>query len=472
VFFSNTPSPAALAALTGTRHSVYWLDRGDRPAAAERLVGTEKADLLVVGGGFTGLWTALLAKQADAGRDVVLVEGGRIAEGATGRNGGFVSSSLTHGIANGFDRWPDDMPALLRLGAENLDAIERTVAELGIDCDFVRSGELDVAVDPHHVPALEEAAAQAGRLGADLQVLDASEVRARVNSPSYLGGTFDAHGVALVDPAKLAWGLRRACLDLGVRIFERTPIQGLSARGDHVIAAGEKGLIRADRLALATNAYPPLLKRLKHYVVPVYDYVLMTEPLTDQQWASIGWSGREGISDAGNQFHYYRTTDDGRILWGGYDAVYHPGNGFGPQFEHSQESYERLAGHFLQTFPDLAGIRFSNAWGGAIDTCSRFSAFWGTAFGGKAAYVAGYTGLGVGASRFGAATMLDLLDDRSTERTELEMVRTKPIPFPPEPIRTWGIRLTTSSLQKADERDGQRDTWLRTLDRVGLGFDS
>jgi glycine/D-amino acid oxidase-like deaminating enzyme len=472
VFFSNTPSPAALAALTSTRHSVYWLDRGDRPAAAERLVGTENADLLVVGGGFTGLWTALLAKQADARRDVVLVEGGRIAEGATGRNGGFVSSSLTHGIANGFDRWPDDMPALLRLGAENLDAIERTVAELGIDCDFVRSGELDVAVDPHHVPALEGAAAQAGRLGAGLQVLDASEVRARVNSPSYLGGTFDAHGVALVDPARLAWGLRQACLDLGVRIFERTPIQGLSARSDHVIATADKGIIRADRLALATNAYPPLLKRLKHFVVPVYDYVLMTEPLTDQQWASIGWSGREGISDAGNQFHYYRTTDDGRILWGGYDAVYHPGNGFGPQFEHSRESYERLAGHFLQTFPDLAGIRFSNAWGGAIDTCSRFSAFWGTAFGGKAAYVAGYTGLGVGASRFGAATMLDLLDDRSTERTELEMVRTKPIPFPPEPMRRWGIRLTTSSLQKADERDGQRDMWLRTLDRVGLGFDS
>ena len=202
--------------------------------------------------------------------------------------------------------------------------------------------------------------------------------------------------------------------------------------------ASRRGLIRAQRVALATNAYPPLLRRLKHYVVPVYDYVLVTDPLTDEQWSRIGWSGREGISDTGNQFHYYRTTEDGRILWGGYDAIYHSGNGFGPQYDHNRESYERLAEHFLQTFPQLRGIGFSHAWGGAIDTCSRFSAFWGTAHEGRVAYVAGYTGLGVGASRFGAATMLDLLDGRTTERTELEMVRTKPLPFPPEPVRSLG----------------------------------
>ncbi len=183
-------------------------------------------------------------------------------------------------------------------------------------------------------------------------------------------------------------------------------------------------------MALATNAYPPLLRRLTHYVVPVYDYVLVTDPLTDAQWSQLGWTGREGVSDTGNQFHYYRTTEDGRILWGGYDAIYHSGNGFGPQYDHNRESYERLAEHFLQTFPQLRGIGFSHAWGGAIDTCSRFSAFWGTAHDGRVAYVAGYTGLGVGASRFGAATMLDLLDGRTTERTELEMVRTQAAAVP------------------------------------------
>ena len=218
--------------------------------------------------------------------------------------------------------------------------------------------------------------------------------------------------------------------------------------------------------------HPPLLRRLRHYVVPVYDYVLMTEPLTDAQWASLGWSGREGVSDAGNQFHYYRATSDGRILWGGYDAIYHPRSGFGPQYEHSRPSYERLAEHFLQTFPQLRGVRFSHAWGGAIDTCSRFTAFWGTAHDGRMAYVTGYTGLGVGASRFGALTMLDLLDARETERTSLQMVRTKPLPFPPEPMRTWGIRATTASLQRSDESEGRRNLWLRSLDRLGLGFDS
>ncbi len=470
--FSNSPSPDAIAALTRTRLAPYWLDRAERPAPADALVGAERTDLLVVGAGFTGLWTALLAKQADPGRDVVLVEGGRAADGASGRNGGFVAASLTHGFANGMERWPDEMPTLLRLGRDNLDAIEKAIGDLGIECDFVRTGELDVALEPYQLDGLRQHAAEAAAMGQDVVLLSAEEVRARVDSPTYLGATFDADGVALVDPARLAWGLRRACLEAGVRLFERTPIDSIAGRDGHVVATSRRGLVRAERVALATNAYPPLLRRLKHYVVPVYDYVLVTEPLTDAQWSRLGWSGREGISDTGNQFHYYRTTEDGRILWGGYDAIYHSGNGFGPQYDHNRESYERLAEHFLQTFPQLRGIGFSHAWGGAIDTCSRFSAFWGTAHQGRVAYVAGYTGLGVGASRFGAATMLDLVDGRTTERTELEMVRSKPLPFPPEPARSLGISWTTTALQRADANGGRRNLWLKTLDRMGLGFDS
>jgi glycine/D-amino acid oxidase-like deaminating enzyme len=472
VQFRNDPGPDAIASLADTRHSVYWLDRSERPASAPKLVGSERADLLVVGAGFTGLWAALLAKQADPERDVVLVEGGRTAVGASGRNGGFVASSLTHGFSNGMERWPDDMPALLRLGRENLDAIEKAISDHGIDCDFVRSGELDVALEPHQLEGLSRHAAAAAAMGEDVTLLSAQDVRARLDSPAFLGASLDRDGVALVDPARLAWGLRRACIEAGVRVFERSPILGIATRDGQVEATSREGVVIADRVALATNAYPPLLRRLSHYVVPVYDYMLVTEPLTDQQWAAIGWSGREGVSDSGNQFHYFRTTQDGRILWGGYDAIYNAHNGFGPKYDHNRESYERLAEHFLQTFPQLAGIRFSHAWGGAIDTCSRFSAFWGTAHGGRVGYVAGYTGLGVGASRFGAATMLDLIDGRTTEATQLEMVRSKPLPFPPEPIRSWGIGLTTSALQKADAQGGRRNLWLRTLDRIGLGFDS
>jgi glycine/D-amino acid oxidase-like deaminating enzyme len=402
---------------------------------------------------------------------VLLVEGGRIASGASGRNGGFAAATLTHGLRNGLERWPDEMPSLLRLGQENLDAIEETVTARGIACDFARVGELDVAVEEHQVGVVDEVARAAAALGQDLGVLDGAAVRARLDSPLYLAGTLDARGVALVDPARLAWGLADACRDLGVRIHEQSPVTGITATSGHVTAALRRGIVRAERMVLATNAYPPLLRRVARFVVPVYDYAIVTEPLTDAQWTAIGWSGREGVSDLGNQFHYYRVTPDGRILWGGYDAVYHPGNGFGPQFEHSRPAYERLAEHFLVTFPQLRGVRFTHAWGGAIDTCSRFSAFWGTAHGGRTAYAAGFTGSGVAPSRFAAQVMLDLLDGRETERTALAMVRSKPMPFPPEPLRRWGIALTTASLRAADE-SGRRNLWLRTLDAAGMGFDS
>ena len=198
----------------------------------------------------------------------------------------------------------------------------------------------------------------------------------------------------------------------------------------------------------------------------------MTEPLTAAQRESIGWYGRQGISDAGRQFHYSRTTVDGRILWGGYDAIYHWNNGFGPHLETDRGSFARLATHFFQAFPQLKGLGFTHAWGGAIDTCARFSPFWGTAHHGKTAYVMGYTGLGVGASRFGARVMLDILDEKKTERTALEMVRTKPMPFPPEPLRSIGIHFTRWSIDQADKHQGRENFWLRAMNWLGLGFDS
>jgi glycine/D-amino acid oxidase-like deaminating enzyme len=276
----------------------------------------------------------------------------------------------------------------------------------------------------------------------------------------------------MVNPARLAWGLRKACLDLGVRLHEHTPVTALEEDGNVISARTPHGQVQARRVALATNAFPPLLKRLSSYIVPVYDYALVTEPLTSAQWKSIGWQGREGVGDCGNLFHYYRTTADGRILWGGYDAIYHWNNGFDRRYEKNPEAFGRLAEHFFQTFPQLDGLRFSHAWGGAIDTSSRFNAFWGTAHAGRTAYVLGYTGLGVGASRFGAQVMLDLLDGKENERTQLEMVRTKPMPFPPEPLRSAVIGLTQRSLDHADRNRGRRNLWLRTLDWMGLGFDS
>jgi glycine/D-amino acid oxidase-like deaminating enzyme len=426
----------------------------------------------VVGGGYTGLWTALLAKEADPARDVVVLEGRTVGWAASGRNGGFCAASLTHGADNGLSRFPSDVPALERLGRENLDAIEATVARYGIDCDFHRPGALDVATEPHQVEWVADAAETLKSLGHDAVFLDRDDVRAEVDSPTYLAACWDRSDTALVDPARLAWGLRAACESQGVRILENSAISSLDRDGSGVRLRGEHGSVRAARVVLATNAFPALLRRVRPYVVPVYDYVLMTEPLSEAQRASIGWGNRQGIGDVANQFHYYRLSRDGRILWGGYDAIYHWRNGLRDELDQRPQTFDLLADQFFETFPQLAGLRFTHRWGGAIDTSTRFFAFQRTAMSGRVAYSVGYTGLGVGATRFGARTMLDLLDGRRTEATTLAAQRARPLPFPPEPLKWAGIELTRRELARADRNAGRRGSWLRLLDRLGLGFDS
>jgi glycine/D-amino acid oxidase-like deaminating enzyme len=466
-------TPWHLQALATAAPTPYWLDRADAPAATPSLVGPAEADLLIVGGGFTGLWAAIQALQDDPSRDVVVLEGDRVGWGASGRNGGFLEASITHGEENGRSRWPEEYETLHRLGNESYAGLRETLDRHAIECSFEETGVIAVAREAHEIEWLIDGAEEAAKVGDEAVWLDRDQMRAEVDSPTYVGGLWVKTGRALVDPARLAWELRRVALELGARLYEHTAVTRLRDDGALVLAETAHGHVRARRCVLATNAYPPLLRRIGAYVVPVYDYVLMTEPLTDEQQASIGWRRRQGLADCTNQFHYYRQTDDGRILWGGYDAVYHFRNGFGPSYEQRAATHEMLARQFFDTFPQLAGsLRFSHRWGGAIDTCSRFSVFFGTAHRGKTAYAAGYTGLGVGATRFGARVALDLADGRETEATRTEFVRSKPVPFPPEPLRYAGITLTRHELARADRNGGQRGLWLRALDRVGLGFDS
>jgi len=469
--YSNNVRKETRKSLVNATHKPFWLDDPLRPDPQPDLTTQISTDLLVIGAGFSGLWTALLAKEENPSRDVVIVEGGEIATGASGRNGGFMDSSITHGFSNGLSRWPKELPALLAIGLQNLKEIEETLDRYHIDCDYIRTGDIDLATDPHHIQEMLEELDESAPFNVNFQFMDHDEIQKVIKSPIVIGG-IKRPDTALVNPAHLAWGLRKACLGLGVQIFENSPVMRLEEEGDLVLAYTPHGIVRAQRVALATNAFPPLLKHLSYYVVPVYDYVLMTEPLTTAQRDSIGWHGREGLSDASRQFHYTRTTKDGRILWGGYDAVYYWNNGFGEHLENSQVMFERLAEHFFQTFPQLEGIQFSHAWGGAIDTCSRFAPFWGTVHGGKTAYSMGFTGLGVGATRFGANVMVDVLYNRKSERTELEFVRTKPLPFPPEPLRSIGINLTRWSMDQADRNGGRENLWLKTMDWLGLGFDS
>ncbi|HVC41572.1 MAG TPA: FAD-dependent oxidoreductase [Candidatus Saccharimonadales bacterium] len=459
-------------ALRDAAPAVFWLDDPEAPRPEPRLEGRIECDLAVVGGGFTGLWSALLARERNPALDVVVLEARQCAAAASGRNGGFCDASLTHGFANGLSRFSGELDALERLGVENLDAIQSTVRGHRIDCDFERTGMIDVATAPWQYAELIEVAEAMRAHGYRVDILEPGAMRAEVASPSYRGGLWIHDRTAILNPARLAWGLRRACLDAGVRIHEDSAVVRLTPETERIRLTTAHGSVGARRVALATNADRPLLARLRPFILPVYDYVLVTEPLTTVQLASIGWAHRQGIGDSGNQFHYYRLTADSRILWGGYDAIYHFGNRIDVALEQRAKTFDKLAAHFFATFPQLSEVRFTHRWGGAIDTCSRFCAFWGTSNDGRVAYALGYTGLGVGASRFGAQVMLDLLEGRRSERTALRMVRTRPLPFPPEPLRSGVVQLTRWSLDRADRNGGHRNLWLRALDLAGLGFDS
>lgn len=452
--------------LRGSVLRPLWLDTPDRPDPRPTLTdaGREEVDLVVVGGGFTGLWTALRAVERRPGIRVVLLERDRIAEHATGRNGGFCEASLTHGEGNGRSRWPEEYDHLERLGLRNLDEIEQTVARYDIDCGWARGGQLSVATRPHEVAALEP----------DVPgFLDAAAVRALVDSPTYLAGRLAAEECAVIDPARLAWGLARVAEEHGVRIAEHTPVTGLrrSWPGRGVEVATPLCDLRARQVVLATNVFPGPLRRTRWDVVPVYDYVLATEPLTRAQLASLRWDPAIGVADSGNRFHYYRITPDHRILWGGYDAIYHYGRSISAAHDDRAATFAVLARNFADTFPQLRGVRFTHRWSGVIDTSTRFCASYGTAMGGRVAHALGFTGLGVGASRFAADVMLDLLEGEPTERTSLRMVRERALPFPPEPLTWIGVQATRWSLAREDAT-GRRNRWLRSLDALGLGFDS
>ncbi len=467
VFERLAPDPRLVDdALAGVVDRCFWQDDAPVPGRPA-LRGDHTADLVVVGGGYTGLWTAVRAKERDPGRRVVLLEARRLGWAASGRNGGFCSESLTHGEDNGRQRWPEEYDVLARLGRENLLGIEKTVARHGMDVDLERTGEISVAVEPHQVAWLQEMAADGhGRL------LSREEVRAEVDSPTYLAG-YLADDTALVHPVKLVRELGRVASDLGVELFEDSPVTRLDAgRSGPVTVVTDRGSVRADRVALGTNVFPALLRRHRAFTIPVYDYAVMTEPLTAEQKAAIGWGDRQGMDDLANHFHYYRLSADDRILFGGYDAVYRFGKRVRADHEHRPESHRRLVSHLLTTFPQLEGVRVSHRWAGPIDTSTRFCAFYALAKQGRVAHAAGFTGLGVGATRFAADVLLDLLAGERTERTELEMVRRLPVPFPPEPVASVGIQATRWSLARADHRQGRRNLWLRSLDRLGLGFDS
>ncbi|WP_395311502.1 FAD-dependent oxidoreductase [Mycobacterium sp. AMU20-3851] len=447
-----------------------WWDGVQIGARTEPLRGRVRADLVIVGAGYAGLWAAIEALTDHPGRRVVVLEQSWVGAAASGRNGGFVSESLTHGIAHGAAMWPDELDELQRLGRENVEQIAEFLQRNNIDADLRMVGKTTLARTPHQVAALRSAVASYARHGEDVEFLDGDQVRADIHSGAFRGG-LRIHGGGLVDPMALVLGMRRVAEEMGARIFEESAATRITRSGGMLTVRSTHGQVDTTHVVLASNAYRPLLRRLSAWIMPVYDYVLATAPLTADQLASVGWAQNQGLTDAGNQFHYFRRTRDDRIVWGGYDAIYHFGNAVAPELELRDRSHRVLARHFRETFPQLAEVPFTHRWGGVIDTTSRFTPIFGTAFGGRLAYAVGFTGLGVASTRFGARVALDLLSGRETERTRLKAVTGTAVPFPPEPLRWPAVELTRAALAREDET-GRRGILLRTLDRFGVGFNS
>jgi glycine/D-amino acid oxidase-like deaminating enzyme len=451
----------------------YWLRDMDGPST-EPLHGSRTADVAIVGAGFTGLWTAIALTDSDPSLRVVVLEAETIAYGASGRNGGFCEASLTHGLANGIRHFPDELERLEAEGIANLRALIALTREHGIECDLEETGTLALADQPHQAEEFREWVDIAAAHGETLEYLDRDAAREEVHSPLWHAGLYRPPGRdVLLDPVKLCRGLARVAAARGVAIHERSRVTRLERRAGSVRVSTAGGArVAADHVVVATSAYSGWLRRLSPLFVPVYDYALVSEPLTPDQRTAIGWRRRQGLSDANNQFHYFRLTADDRILWGGYDAIYHFGSRVAPELDQRPATFDRLERQFVRAFPQLDGLAFPYRWGGAIDTTSRFTVTFGQTFGGRVTYALGYTGLGVGASRWAAGVVRDFILRPAEDRLRLRIVTSPPVPFPPEPFRYAAVQAVRHELDRADRNEGRRGLLLRTLDQLGIGFDS
>ncbi len=455
----------------------YWLRDASPPGTADPPLGAGEhldADVAIVGGGFTGLWTAIALTDTDPGLRVAVLEMESVAFGASGRNGGFCEASLTHGLANGIRHFPDELERLEHEGIENLQGLIDFTRAHGIDCDLEETGTLALADQPHQVDEFRAWVDEAAEYGERLEFLDGEAARAEVHSPLWHAALYRPPGRdILVDPARLCRGIARVARDRGVRIHERTRVTNVERRAGGVLLTTANGAtVRADHVVVATSAYSGWLRRLSPVFVPVYDYVLVSDPLTPDQRASIGWARRQGLSDSNNQFHYFRLTADERILWGGYDAIHHFGSRVAPELDRRPATFAKLEAQFFRAFPQLDGLAFPYRWGGAIDTTSRFTVTFGQTMGGRVTYALGYTGLGVGASRWAGGVVRDFILRPDEDRLQLRLVSSPPVPFPPEPLRSAVVETVRRELDRADRSEGRRGLILQTLDALGIGFDS
>ncbi len=447
----------------------FWLE-ADPYTAGPPLAGDVSVDVAVIGGGFTGLWTAHFLLQAQPSLKVAIIEREVVGYGASGRNGGFAMTLLSRSLSDlvqGFGA--EAARAAHDAVARSVDAIGQFSATYGVPCDYAKNGFIGVATDESQVPRIEADRRAAEQLGIeDIRYVAGDELRREIQSPLYRCG-LEEKTCALVNPAKLVRGMARVVRQQSGIIFEDTAVLGIQATGNSVDARTARGTVHADKLVLATNAYSVQFPEFRRLLIPLYSYIVLTEPLNEGQWASVGWSGQQGLEDKRTYIHYFRPTADGRILMGGEDAPYYYGSATGVRYDRNPHVFRLLQRDLQTIYPQLKGIRFTHQWGGPVAVTSRFVPTFGTLQGGRVHFGFGYSGHGVAPSHLGGQILCDLVLERQSPLTELCFVRATAIPFPGEPLRYLAVNLARRSLLAQDRKGKPKvDPWtVRMLMRIG-----
>jgi glycine/D-amino acid oxidase-like deaminating enzyme len=457
----------AKLALANTKFTPFWLDNPDRPAAEAKLTAAITTDLLIVGSGFTGLWTAVQAKEQNPDRAIIVIEANTAAIGASGRPGAILSTSLMHGMENSNRLFEKDMEELERLGKENMDQFRDTIEKYNIDCDIEWTGELTVAVGKHGIDDIEGEHKLYVKFGHDAHLLDKKQIQAEINSPLFDGGLWSKKRSGTINPAKMAWGLKRVAKDLGVVFYENTPMLASKTKGQQVFVNTPEGSITANKVILATNAFTKHKKKISTRVAAIRDRIVMTEPLTEAQLAELGWKNRQGIYDTRTQLNYMRLTKDNRVLFGGRLGYFFDNN-TDPEHDKTSEPFIKLVGMLYKTLPALKDIKISHAWSGPIALTTRMAVHYQYYHGGKMIYAGGYSGFGVTASRFASRVALAIVDDVDIPERKLEFSKTVPAWIPPEPFRWIGAKITMYALDTCDAKGGWRIPWLNLVDKMGF----
>jgi glycine/D-amino acid oxidase-like deaminating enzyme len=440
--------------LPGERNSIFWWET-EPVTPGPALRGTERADVCVVGGGYTGLWTAYFLKQAEPALEVAVLERSWAGSGASGHNDGYAMTVLDMSLHHLVEHHGPE-----RAGAAH-EAVARSVVEIGefcaehdVDAEYELNGFAAIAVNDGHLWRLERDLEAARRIGAahDYTFVEGDAARAVIGSPVVRGLLKEGRG-ALINPHKLVRGLARTVEGMGVRIFERSPAT--------TVAAGrvetELGAVEAPRIVIATNAYQHSFPQFRDKVLPLWSYAMATEPLTDEQRGRVAWEGREGFEDKRNFITIGRWTADGRILWGGRLAPYFYGDDMDLRHTSNERVFGELREAWREYFPMWQDVRFTHAYGGCVAITATFLPYVGT-LGGGIYYGFGYNGHGVAPSHTVGRALCDLVLDRDSEYTGLLFVNQDKEPrLPPEPLRFLGTRLTAKLLDRQDLRMDRGD---------------